>query len=152
MVCNVSRPETEARPLDQLLSSLPDSATSLAVLAGAGISLDSPSNLLAGWHFMDAVLGRVLPTEVGPQVAQSLISVPKGRHFRPGEYIRFEPLMGQLAQSIDQDLHVLACLDDCEQPNSNHYVLAELIPRGGVVMTTNFDRLIEIAYRRTAKP
>src|ERR1044072_5800137 len=137
----------------QALSLLPDSGTSLAILAGAGISLDSPSNLLAGRDFMDAVLSRIMPKEIDSDTAQSLISVPSDRHFRPGEYIRFETLMGELVQSrIDPDLHVLDCLDECEHPNFNHYVLAELVRRGSVVMTTNFDRLIEVAYQRTAKP
>jgi SIR2-like protein len=137
----------------QALSLLPDSGTSLAVLAGAGISLDSPSNLLAGRDFMDAVLSRIMPKEIDSDTAQSLISVSSDRHFRPGEYIRFETLMGELVQSrIDPDLHVLDCLDECEHPNFNHYVLAELVRRGSVVMTTNFDRLIEVAYQRTAKP
>jgi hypothetical protein len=144
---------SKAGSWNDVLALLPPGAESLAVLAGAGISLDSPSNLLAGWHFMDAVLSRILPADVPPKVAQSLISVPKNQRYRPGEYIRFETLMMQLAQSgIDEDLHVLDCLDLCEHPNSNHYVLAELIRRGSVVLTTNFDRLIEIAYERSRKP
>src|SRR5688572_27264537 len=102
---------------------------------------------------MDATLQRVMPPEVKPEMAQSLISVPKGQGFRPGEYVRFESLMMALQQGgIDPELHVLDCLDNCEYPNTNHFVLAELIRRGAVVMTTNFDRLIEIAYRLSGKP
>jgi len=143
----------DAKPAREIFARLPQSAQSLAILAGAGVSLDSPANLLAGWDFMDSVLSRILPVEIGEDFRRSLIQVPRGRSFRPGEYIRFETLMMALAQSgIDQDLHVLDCLDHCEQPNANHYILAELIRRGAVVMTTNFDRLIEIAYQRTMAP
>jgi hypothetical protein len=118
-----------------------------AILAGAGVSLDSPSNLLAGWDFMNAILTRVLPQEVDHRIATSVISVPRGALHRPGEYVRFETLMGELVgNGIDPDLHVLDCLDNCDYPNVNHFILAELIRRGTTVITTNFDRLIEIAY------
>ena len=139
-------------PIDRLLASLPTGPADLAVLAGAGISLDSPSNLLSGWNFMDAVLSRVMPNEVDRETRRSLISVPRDRQFRPGEYIRFETLMMELESSIDPGLHVLDCLDECAHPNVSHYVLAELLRRGAIVMTTNFDRLIEIAFERTMKP
>src|SRR6201996_3750352 len=139
-------------PIDRLLASLPTGPADLAVLAGAGISLDSPSNLLSGWNFMDAVLSRVMPNEVDRETRRSLISVPRDRQFRPGEYIRFETLMMELESSIDPGLHVLDCLDECAHPNVSHYVLAELLRRGAIVMTTNFDHLIEIAFERTVKP
>ena len=139
-------------PIDRLLASLPAGAADLAVLAGAGISLDSPSNLLGGGNFMDAVLSRIMPDEVDRETCRSLISVPRDRQFRPGEYIRFETLMMELESSIDPDLRVLDCLDECAHPNVSHYVLAELLRRGAIVMTTNFDRLIEIAFERTMKP
>jgi hypothetical protein len=146
-------PVNRAGSLDPLVPFLPEEARSLALLAGAGISLDRPSNLLAGCHFMDAVLSRVMPAKVPLDVLQSLISPPKTRHFRPGEFIRFETLMMELVQSgVDPSLLVLDCLDTCEAPNANHEILAELIRRGAVVMTTNFDRLIEVAYQRSMKP
>jgi hypothetical protein len=147
------RTAAERRSAAQVLDALlPPSVEGLAILAGAGISIEPPSNLLAGGWFMEVVLRRVMPPEVTRDLARSLISVPPSRHFRPGEYVRFETLMMELAQSgIDPDLHVLDCLDACEHPNPNHYLCAELIRRGALVMTTNFDRLIEMAYRRTAK-
>ncbi|MBB3177175.1 SIR2 family protein [Variovorax sp. Sphag1AA] len=147
-----SRPRSQIPPLDRLQSILPRSAGSLALLAGAGISVDAPSNLLAGWHFMDAILSRVMPAEVDSEMTRSLISVPRNQHFRPGEFIRFETLMMELSSGLDPQLHVLDCLDECEHPNANHYVIAELIRRHAVVMTTNFDRLIEVAYHRSMKP
>jgi hypothetical protein len=148
-----TRHSIKTLPAGTLADTLPEWNRPPAILAGAGISLDNPSNLLAGWDFMEAVITRLMPPEVDRATALSLIAVPKARGYRPGEYIRFETLMGELVQTrIDPDLHVLDCLDECEHPNRNHYILAELIRRGATVMTTNFDRLIEIAYQRTACP
>lgn len=77
----------------------------------------------------------------------SILALPESPFHRPGEQLRFEVLMAELIQSgVDPALTVLNCLDKCDRPNRNHYLLAALIHSGHVVMTTNFDRLIELAY------
>jgi hypothetical protein len=48
---------------------------------------------------------------------------------------------------LDDDLAVLECLAAWTTPNHNHRMLAALARRGVVVLTTNFDDLIEQAYR-----
>jgi SIR2-like domain len=124
-----------------------------AVLAGAGISLDQPSNLLDGRRFMEETLLRIASPDVDAKWALSILDLPRDGLRRPGEYLRFETLMGSLSlNEIDADLHVLDCLDQCEHPNFNHYLLAGMVRAGMLVMTTNFDRLIEIAYAQLADP
>lgn len=131
---------------------VPD-ARELAVLAGAGISLDAPANLLDGGSFMRSVLTRVTPPDVDREWALSVLRLPERRLRRPGEVLRFEVLMHELVQQgLDPGLTVLNCLDECGHPNFNHFVLAELIRSGAIVVTTNFDRLIEIAWERLVGP
>jgi hypothetical protein len=66
-----------AKPTRDVFAPLPKSARSLAILAGAGVSPDSPANLLAGWDFMDSVLSRILPDEICEDFRRSLIQVPQ---------------------------------------------------------------------------
>jgi len=121
----------------------------LAVLAGAGISLPSPSRLPDGRTFMREVLRRIKPSGAEEKWILSAMDLPETRLRRPGEFLRFEILMHTLRQSgLDPELRVLDCYDACGQPNYNHFVLADLIRQGAVVITTNFDRLIEIAWTR----
>lgn len=120
----------------------------LVVLAGAGISLDAPSNLLDGESFMRNVLASAAPADLDRSWVMSVLELPTPGLCRPGERLRFEALMhGLVDQGVDPDLSVLDCLDRCDRPNFLHFVLADLIRAGATVMTTNFDRLIEIAWR-----
>ena len=99
----------------------------LAILAGAGVSLDAPSRLLDGGTFMRDVLVWARPSEVGEDWAKALTVRPPGLS-RPGEFLRFEVLMKALVDSgFDPALTVLNCLDECDRPNPNHYILAELL-------------------------
>jgi hypothetical protein len=119
----------------------------LAVIVGAGVSLDPPSNLLDGWTFMDQVLRRAAPPDVPADWVRAGLERPKRRLSRPGELLRFELAMMALVDSgLDDDLAVLECLARCKVPNRNHRMLAELARSGVVVLTTNFDDLIERAY------
>lgn len=138
------------------------------MLAGAGVSLDSPSNLLDGWSFMFETLRRICPPEIDDRIRHSsaelkkdkawkkswvlsILDLPDTPFHRPGEQLRFEVLMAELVQSgIDPELSVLKCLDSCDKPNRNHFILAQLIRSHHIVVTTNFDRLIEVAYSRLA--
>jgi hypothetical protein len=118
----------------------------LAVLAGAGISIGSPSNLLPAIQFTENVLTRLTPPDAPQNCLTQLTSRPAGPS-RPGEKLRFESLMTALVSSgTDPELRVLQCLDNTTSPNENHAILASLILEGAVVMTVNFDTLIESAY------
>ncbi len=150
IVSRLPRPRTASRMSRAMtidLRRLFDSGDPPALLVGAGISLDAPSNLLDGRRFLTEVLRRIAAPDIDPDWAVSILDLPETELRRPGEFLRFETLMGSLVQSeLDSELHVLDCLDDCTHPNAHHFLLAALIRRGAVVMTTNFDRLIEIAY------
>ena len=158
----------ENTPTDMLLKSLLHNERSIAVLAGAGVSLDAPSNLLDGWSFMFETLRRVCPAEIDDMLRRSsaelkkdnawkkswvlsILDLPETPFHRPGEQLRFEVLMSELVQAgLDPKLNVLECLDSCDRPNRNHFILAQLIRSHHIVVTTNFDRLIEVAYARLA--
>ena len=108
-----------------MLKSLLDKNKKIAVLAGAGVSLDSPSNLLDGWSFMFEALHRVCPPEIDDMLRRSsaelkndgawkrswvlsILDLPHAPFHRPGEQLRFEVLMAELVQSgLDPELRVL---------------------------------------------
>jgi len=147
-----------------LLNQLFQAKTKIAVLAGAGVSIDSPSNLLDGWTFMFETLRRAAPHDLDRLLKHSsaklmkndlwekswvlsILKTPNAKYYRPGEMLRFEILMNDLAESgLDPQLSVLNCFDKCDRPNRNHFILAHLIRAGHVVVTTNFDGLIEKAF------
>lgn len=110
--------------------------------------MDAPSSLMDGGSFMRRIVQAVCPSGIDGGLLLSILSPPKGLH-RPGEFLRFELLMSALVRSnIDPNLTVLDHIRENEEPNANHYYLAALIRSGVAVMTTNFDRLIELAYKR----
>jgi NAD-dependent SIR2 family protein deacetylase len=122
-------------------------AEPLAILCGAGVSLSRPSNLLDGRSFMTQVLRRVRPPGVLRASLFQTLNRPRDVRSRPGHFLRFELLMKALQDSeLDQNLSVLDCLE-CDWPNKNHFLLGGLVRAGCVVMTTNFDTLIEQAYQ-----
>lgn len=136
-------------PINWRALAAPAGPRHLAVLAGAGVSLNAPSNLLDGASFMRHTLRRAVPRGLDPALALSVLNLPNATLRRPGEMLRFELLMHSLVQHrLDPQLTVLNCFDACESPNANHFALAELIHEGAIVVTTNFDRLIEIAWHR----
>lgn len=103
------------RDLPQLALELP-----FAVLVGAGISLDPPSNLLDGASFLRKVLLRAAPPNLISWVERGL-ERPQQRISRPDEFLRFEHAMQALSTSgLDSEIRVLDCLGECRSPNRNH--------------------------------
>ena len=136
--------------LTTMLSRIRDNGRPLAVLAGAGISLDSPSNLLDGRNFMRQLFTYATPRSVRAKTLMRLFDPPNQPLRRPGEFLRFEVAMQCLIDSgLDPTLKVLDFLDTCEAPNQLHFWLASIVAANGIVLTTNFDRLIETAYRNS---
>lgn len=60
-------------------------------------------------------------------------------------FLRFEQLVEAVGLTIDPTLTSVRALIPSTQPNEYHFHLARLIERGHVVLTTNFDQLIEQA-------
>jgi hypothetical protein len=114
------------------------------IFAGAGLSIDAPSNLLSGY----AIIKGIIEHSILDAYKDSLLnhmSPPPFSSNNPGGFLRFESLIHRL-RSYDRNLEVLKYLKDCVSPNLNHYILASLIHKGHTVITTNFDNLIEMAY------
>jgi tetratricopeptide (TPR) repeat protein len=60
--------------------------------------------------------------------------------------------MSALQLAVDPELRAMSVFSTCEEPNYYHAYLARMLAEGAVVMTTNFDNLIEIACRRKGIP
>ncbi|MFX0093070.1 MAG: tetratricopeptide repeat protein [Candidatus Hodarchaeota archaeon] len=131
-------------PPDMTLETLFSPKQMYCFLAGSGISLDAPSCLPTGYQFTRAVLERMIPEEERAQVLELMNPEREGMK-DPGDFLRFEKLMGYLQKWFDSQLNVLDGYADCKTVNPNHLALALLLVQGCPVFTTNFDSLIEQA-------
>src|SRR5664279_1350114 len=61
------------------------------------------------------------------------------------DFLRFEQAMGAVQATIDAELAILLTLISDARPNRYHFQLAHLLTKGHVILTTNFDTLIEAA-------
>ncbi len=109
--------------------------SSYTFLAGAGISMDSPSNVPSALKIVRNLLELCAP----PEEVENLLSLKK---------LRFELVVEKIQSEIDEDLRFLDYLEQVTEPNLIHYFLANAIIRGNYVLTTNFDYLIEYALVR----
>lgn len=147
----VEKAQWQMVPIGDELSDLFPPRRKLCLLVGSGISIDPPSSLPTGFHFMQELIGRVVPEPVHGDV---LALVDHGREGMrgPGDFLRFEDLMEFLSRSIDTDLRVLDGYAASTTCNLNHLFLAQMIKRGHAVLTTNFDSLIEHALMESEVP
>ncbi len=117
----------------------------MVVIAGSGISKDSPSNLPT-WSEYNRLLFKV----INDLAAQELEN-----HSSPLDYEKIERCI--LSVSVSDYMvrgamgySYYPCLGLLEgiKPNNNHYALAELAEQGKIsaIITTNFDTLIERAF------
>lgn len=115
-----------------------------AFLVGSGISIDPPSSLPSGDQFTKYILEKFLPSN---QVKGISDYIEEEQFYGKIEqsFLRFEQLMSIIQEDIDPNLSILDIYADCNQPNFNHFFLANAILRGSPVLTTNFDSLIEHA-------
>ncbi|MHA2180900.1 MAG: hypothetical protein ACXAAH_05710 [Promethearchaeota archaeon] len=104
----------------------------LTFLVGAGCSVESPSCQPHTKAMMEAII-RYMCAE---SEFEKIIDL---------ENIGFETLLAILQEQIDPDLKILDYYELCDKPNIQHYFLAEMINKGNIVLTTNFDFLIESA-------
>lgn len=109
-----------------------------AFLAGAGISVPPPAGLPTAAAFTKAILQQLSPDPFASSVFFSLLDPFKGG-------IRFEFLLDVIQSIFDRNLEVLNLYGEAKQPNSYHLFLASRAIQGEVVLTTNFDTLIEEA-------
>jgi len=104
----------------------------LIFLVGAGCSIDSPSNLPSAKVMMEEIIKFLCPK---PEI-EKILNIKE---------LRFEGLVGTLSRTLDHELKILDYYGLCDSPNHYHYTLVELLKNHSIVMTTNFDHLIELA-------
>ena len=104
----------------------------LLFLAGAGISMDAPANLPSAKHIMDMMIDYGALEEY-----KATLKTIHG--------IRYEYVVQVFRDEYDKELQFLNYFMQPFIPNTNHYALAWQILKGNVVITTNFDFLVEQA-------
>ncbi|MHA1932809.1 MAG: tetratricopeptide repeat protein, partial [Promethearchaeota archaeon] len=104
----------------------------LTFLVGAGCSVESPSCQPHSKAMMEAII-RYTCAESEIEKILDL------------EDLRFETLLAIIQDQFDPDLKIIDYYELCDKPNIQHYFLAEMINKGNIVLTTNFDLLIESA-------
>jgi hypothetical protein len=127
----------------------------LVVFAGAGVSMSAPTSLPSWWDIHKAVaealaerVGALIGAERSHSLAANIVGRQRAEKFPP-EY-QAELIANRMQKSY---FEVLQCLDS-NTPNATHLGLAALAHSGKLrtILTTNFDRAIEAAFRQLAVP
>jgi tetratricopeptide (TPR) repeat protein len=105
----------------------------LAILVGAGVSVEKPSCLPTAFQFLREFYKGCLPAHLNHEKLLSRESD-----------LRFETVLGILQHRFDEKLEILD-LFNSGTPNLNHRCLNLLARRGALIITTNFDTLAEQA-------
>lgn len=114
------------------LDRLFNSQEKFAFLAGAGISMESPTNLPSARQIVKCLFECFAPQEE----VSTLLELPN---------LRYEQVVENLQRSFDPELKFMDYFDLIKKPNPIHDFLASMILRRESVITTNFDYLIEYA-------
>ncbi len=101
-------------------------------LAGAGISIDAPTNIPSAIQIVRSLLELCAPKEE----INEILSL---------NTLRYELMIEKLKLYLDENLHFLDYLELITEPNFIHLFLASAMIQGHNVMTTNFDYMIETA-------
>ncbi|MFX1338750.1 MAG: tetratricopeptide repeat protein [Promethearchaeota archaeon] len=101
-------------------------------LAGAGISMDAPTNMPSAREIVKSLLGFCGP----PDELENILSL---------DLLRYELVVEKIQSIFDEELKFMDYLELITSPNIIHLFLAHLIKKGHYVITTNFDYLIEHA-------
>ncbi|MFX1394236.1 MAG: tetratricopeptide repeat protein [Promethearchaeota archaeon] len=104
-------------------------------LVGAGISMDSPTNMPSARQIVKSLLELCAPKEE----LENLLSL---------QLLRYELIVEKIQVIFDEELKFMDYLELVTEPNLIHLFLANSIIRGQFVVTTNFDYLIERALMR----
>ena len=118
-----------------------------AFLAGAGISVPPPSSLPSAVMFIKEIVNII---DIDNQYNDMILNHLFSDNEMSGDgldFLRFEAVMATIQMSVDPNLDIIQLYSECKVPNFYHYFLAKQLSLGNVVMTTNFDNLIEIACR-----
>ncbi len=113
-----------------------------AFLVGAGVSIPPPTSLPSGKELHLGILEAL--SLVTPDLLPYWRILIEGVESESENQLRFEETVGLVAP-YDPHLDVLRMLFDCRLPNWYHYFFAKMLSGGALVLTTNFDCLIEQA-------
>ena len=116
----------------------------VAFLVGAGVSMPPPSSMLSGAQLLEELVSRIAPDDRARRQLLRLCDAERRDRRSKGDFLRLESVMEHVSR-MDPGLHVLDCLVRHSTPNLDHYVIAGLMARGHIILTTNFDVLIEHA-------
>ena len=115
-------------------------------LVGAGISKDPPTSFPIASELISALMeciSRIVPTTLNEYVQlveQGIINGTLG--------YRLEVLLEIARQGMGDRVLKLLNFFEHSVPNINHYLMALYLSKGHIVITTNFDTMIEDAYVR----
>ena len=101
-------------------------------LVGAGISMDSPTNMPSAREIVKSLLELCAPSEE----LENLLTL---------DLLRYELIVEKIQGIFDEELKFMDYLELVTNPNLIHFFLANSIINGHFVVTTNFDYLIERA-------
>ncbi|GAH35480.1 unnamed protein product, partial [marine sediment metagenome] len=111
----------------------------LTFLVGAGVSVDSPSQLPSASHAMKALI-KFFCTK---SEVEKILSI---------QGLSFETLLGIIHNSLNDNFEFLDFYLESDKPNIEHFFLADMIKKGHYLATANFDFLIEHALLQTQYP
>lgn len=131
----------------------------LVFWVGAGIDKDAPTGLPLGYELTNDILERACGKRLSSQILQewkksrNRINEIINENLHVDEYPRLETIL-EAVRIFEENLFVdntvingLKSFADAS-PNSNHYILAEMLHQGANIVTTNYDRCIPIAYNQ----
>ena len=117
------------------------------IIAGAGISMAPPSCLPSWWEYNKKIIELIKK--------QALGLCPDAEHLLADIDIEKELPVQCVSdlivhQGAGSSYFPLLELLNASQPNANHFAMAELARQGRLkaIITTNFDTLIETAFRQ----
>ena len=121
------------------------------IIAGAGISVDPPANLPSWWKYNQKLINQIKTEalKLCPEASDMLACIDAEKKL-PVQCI--SELVA--SQGAGESYFPLLELLNGTNPNANHFALVELARQGKLktVVTTNFDTLIETAFRKEAVP
>lgn len=129
-----------------MIGSLTVDPSDVALLVGAGVSVDTPSCIPAAAAIVAALSDWLGDGDL--EQAERARRAITARGNNPYAFIRFEQVWQTLDSLMPGLSRALESLELFGDPNENHHALAEVLANGGSVITTNFDRRVEWALRR----
>lgn len=105
-------------------------------LVGAGISCEPPSCVDSAREIMDAIIKFGTPSDT----QKDIMGIKE---------LRFESLLMMFQEYFDLDQKILQYFDGFTECNVNHHFLAHQMRKKALVITTNYDNLIELAVGKT---